>query len=276
MKKKQCAKYLIWIGCVALVWWLGMRFCYNCIPPGSVMHFAKAMEARDADALAMYVDLPFDLKYPIPRIKTMEEFVAAIPLMVDEDTLEDMLDEDKWQLIGWRGYHHSRSGAWMTTDIPSTLVAFNGLSDAGKAYWKECVKREIESLHPSLRDGIDKVKLSFKTKDGAWFGRIDCLKEEFEGEIPAFSNRQKYRMAVYKKGTPLTAKPDVVVICRNICEGSANNAYYDGVDNKFGFYECNAGQLEDLGFWFSFPGPDGKACNVEAEACDWDPAWMGN
>lgn len=276
MNKKRCVKYLIRIGVVALVWWLGLQFYYHCIPPGSVIHFAKAMESRDADALAAHVDLPFALKYPIPRVKTMEEFVAAIPLMADEETLEEMLDGDKWESVGWRGYHHRRSGAWMTEDVPSKLTAFNGLSDAGEAYWKECVKRELESLHPSLREGIDTMEFSFKTKDGAWFVRIDSLKEMFEGEIPPSSDRQKYRMAVYRRGTPLTAKPDAVVICREFCEGSACNTYYSGVDSKFALIECNAGQLEDLGLWFYYPSADGKASRVEVEMCDWDPAWTGN
>lgn len=271
MNKKRCVKYLIRIGVVLLLWWLGLQFYYHCIPPGSVIHFAKAMEARDADELKAHVVLPFDLKYPIPKIKTMEEFVEAIPWMVDEESLDVMSKFWEWEEIGWRGAYCSDAGVWMTVECPAELISFTSLTDAGYAYWEECVKRNIASLHPSLREGVDEPILSFRTADGAWRGRIDRLEEAFGSDVPSFTGRQKYRLAAYKKGTPLNGKPDAVVICNYRCEGSANNEYYSGVGSKFGLDNCHAGQLEDLGLWFCFPGSDGKVCCVKAEMCDWNP-----
>ena len=43
----------------------------------SIRHFVKALADGDAKALAEHVQLPFERRYPIPKIKTMDEFVAA-------------------------------------------------------------------------------------------------------------------------------------------------------------------------------------------------------
>lgn len=273
MNKKRCIKYAIRIGVFLLVGWIGLQGFYHCCPWGSAAHFAMAMKMRCAFALKEHVDLPFNLKYPIPQIKTMEEFVKAIPLMVDEEDINSMLGFWKWEVIGWHGLHCQSYGVWMTEDVPAKLIVFTELSDAGNAYLKECVKRNIDSLHPSLREDIDVPKLCFKTTNDTWCCRIDLLKKTSESDEQELITKPKYRMAAYKKGTPLTAKPDAVVICNYTCEGSANNEYYSGVGARFGLINCNAGQLEDLGLRFYFPGPDGEVECIGAEMCDWDPEW---
>ena len=50
----------------------------------SIRHFVKALADGDAKALADHVQFPFERRYPIPKIKTMDEFVAAIPSLLGD------------------------------------------------------------------------------------------------------------------------------------------------------------------------------------------------
>lgn len=49
MDKKRHIKYAVRIGALLSAWWLITQCFYNCFPLGSIIHFAKAMDARDAD-----------------------------------------------------------------------------------------------------------------------------------------------------------------------------------------------------------------------------------
>ena len=229
----------------------------------SIQHFVKALAERDADALKEHVGFPFKREYPLPPIKTIEEFVAAIPQLFEEEDIKGMQDIDEWERVGWRGYMYKNGLVWLSEDF--SLTAAGGWRGTEKEHelWLECVKKEIASLHPSLRDGVLRPILSFITEDGAWRGRIDQLECKDD-------DKDVYRLAVYKAGTPIADKPDAVVLCDLKVEGSACNEYYIGRDPRYSLDVNNAGPEDSPEFTFNCPEIDKEdECASRAESCEW-------
>lgn len=229
----------------------------------SIQHFVKALAERDADALKEHVGFPFKREYPLPPIKTIEEFVAAIPQLFEEEDIKGMQDIDEWESVGWRGYMYKNGLVWLSEDF--SLTAAGGWRGTWKEHelWLECVKKEIASLHPSLRDGVVRPILSFMTEDGAWRGRIDQMESKD-------NDKDVYRLAVYKAGTPIADKPDAVVLCDLKVEGSACNEYYIGRDSRYSLDVNNAGPEDSSEFTFNCPEIDKEdECASRAKSCEW-------
>ena len=63
----------------------------------SISHFVNALADCDAKALAEHVQLSFERRYPIPKITTMEEFVAAIPSLMGEDAVKRLSESSAFR-----------------------------------------------------------------------------------------------------------------------------------------------------------------------------------
>ena len=232
-------------------------------PKNNIKHFVKALAERDADALKEHIVFPFKREYPLPPIETIEEFIAAIPRLFEEEDIKGMHDIDAWESVGWRGYMYRDGLAWLSEDF--CLTGAGGCCGTEKEHelWLKCVKKEIASLHPSLRDGVLRPILSFMTEDGAWRGRIDQM------EIKD-NDKDVYRLTVYKAGTPIADKPDAVVLCDLKVEGSACNEYYIGRDPRYSLDVNNAGPEDSPEFTFNCPEIDKEdECASRAKSCEW-------
>lgn len=238
----------------------------------SIRHFVKALVDEDAKALAEHVQLPFERRYPIPKIKTMDEFVAAIPSLLGEDAVKRLSESSafrNWSQMGSHGYMHDSVGIWVTDDTPTCLESITELTPAETALWEECAKREISMLHPSLREGVARPILSFVTEDGAFRGRIDLLGEKLEARAGA-SGTYKYRLAIYKAGSDITAAPDKIVMCKYGHEGSPGCDSYTSEDERYQVTVNYCGPLDFAEMDFYRPGiaaDDDKA--PRAKSCEW-------
>ena len=236
-------------------------------PKNNIKHFAEALAERDADALKEHVGFPFKREYPLPSIMTIEEFVAAIPQLFEEEDIKGMQDIDEWESVGWRGYMYKNGLVWLSEDF----CLMDGRDYCGTEkelkLWKECMKKEIASLHPSLQEGVSRPLLSFITEDGAWRGRIDVMESKSEDD------EYVYRLAAYKSDTPITAKPDLVVMCKNKVEGSACNEYFISKgainDSDFIFSINLAGHIDNSEMDFVYPG-----MNADDEQAGRAKSWM--
>ncbi len=236
----------------------------------SIRHFVKALVAGDAAALAEHVILPFERQYPIPKINTMDEFVAAIPSLLGKDAVKRLSDSSAfrdWSQIG-AGYGHDSVGIWVTDDMPVQLEAITELTPAEAALWEECAKREVASLHSSLRDGVARPILSFVTEDTAFRGRIDLLGEKLD--VRASEAGFKYRLAIYKAGNAITNAPDKIVMCKYGHDGSPGYDSYTSEDEQYQVTVNYCGPLDFAEMDFYRPGiaeDDDKA--HRAKSCEW-------
>ena len=106
-------------------------------PENNIKHFVKALAERDADALKEHVGFPFKREYPLHPIKTIEEFVAAIPQLFEEEDIKGMQDIDEWESVGWRGYMYKNGLVWLSEDF--CLTAAGGWRGSEKEHelWLE-------------------------------------------------------------------------------------------------------------------------------------------
>jgi len=238
----------------------------------SIRHFVNALADGDAKALTEHVQLPFERHYPIPKIKTMEEFVAAIPSLFGEDAVKRLSESSafrNWSQMGSNGYMHDSVGIWVTDGTPVLLESITDMTPAEVALWEECVNREIAMLHPSLRTGVARPILSFVTEDAAFRGRIDLLGEKKDA-CACELNGYKYRLAIYKAGSDITAAPDKIVMCKYGHEGSPGYDSYTSEDEQYQVTVNYCGPLDFAEMDFYRPGiskDDDKASR--AKSCDW-------
>ena len=238
----------------------------------SIRHFVKALADGDAKGLAEHVQLPFERRYPIPKIRTMDEFVATIPSLLGEDAVKRLSESSafrNWSQMGGQGYVHDAVGIWVTDDTPVRLEAITDLTPPEAALWEDCAQREIASLHPSLREGVARPILSFVTEDGTFRGRIDLLGEKLDArarELEAY----KYRLAIYNAGCDITSAPDKIVMCKYGHEGSPGYDSYTSEDGQYQVTVNYCGPLDFAEMDFYRPGiteNDDKA--FRAKSCEW-------
>lgn len=238
----------------------------------SIRHFVKALADGDAKALADHVQFPFERRYPIPKIKTMDEFVSAIPSLLGDDAVKRLSISSafrNWSQMGSHGYMHDSVGIWVTDDTPVCLKSITDLTQAEAALWEGCAKREIAALHPSLREGVARPILSFVTEDAAFRGRIDLLGEKLDARASE-PEAYKYRLAIYKAGRPMTEAPDKVVMCKYGHEGSPGYDSYTSEDEQYQVTVNYCGPLDFAEMDFYRPGiaeDDDKASR--AKSCEW-------
>ncbi len=238
----------------------------------SIRHFVNALADGDAKALAEHVQLPFERRYPIPNIKTMDEFVAAIPSLLGEDAVKQLSESSafrNWSQMGSHGYMHDTVGIWVTDDTPVCLESITDLTPAETALWEACAKREIASLHPSLREGVARPILSFVTEDGDFRGRIDLLGEKLDARA-SVAEAYKYRLSIYNKGSAITAAPDKIVMCKYGHEGSPGYDSYTSEDEKYQVTVNYCGPRDFAEMDFYRPGvaeDDDRA--PRAKSCEW-------
>lgn len=238
----------------------------------SIRHFVNALADGDARALAEHVQLPFERRYPIPKIKTMDEFVAAIPSLLGDDAVKQLSESSAfcdWSQMGSHGYMHDTVGIWVTDDTPVRLESITGLTPTETALWEDYAKREIASLHPSLREGVSRPILSFVTEDGAFRGRIDLLGEKLDAQASE-PEAYRYRLAIYKAGSDITSAPDKIVMCKYGHEGSPGYDSYTSEDEQYQVTVNYCGPLDFAEMDFYRPGiaeDDDKASR--AKSCEW-------
>ena len=239
----------------------------------SIRHFVKALADGDAKALAEHVQLPFERRYPIPEIKTMEEFVAAIPSLLGEDAVKQLSESSafrNWSQMGCHGYMHDTVGIWVTDDTPVRLESITDLTPAEESLWEACAKREIASLHPSLREDVARPILSFVTEDRNFRGRIDLLGEKLYART-SVSDAYKYRLAIYKAGSDITSVPDKIVMCKYGHEGSPGYDSYTSEDEQYQVTVNYCGPFDFAEMDFYRPGiAEGDDRASRAKSCPWN------
>lgn len=161
-------------------------------------------DARQLASLVCYY--PFSRPYPLNDIENKKQMIAYFDIMFDEN-IKNMLrrssDKD-WGNGGWRGYCFDNGLIWAS---PDSLEAVNYMSAKEKALYERTVKKDIASIHPSLRN-----------KD---LRPICCYQDQSDGAILRIDEvNEKYRLTLYHQGTSLSSVPDVCVYGTMEIQGS--------------------------------------------------------
>ncbi len=246
---------------------------------GAIM---KSIADGDAKTLASLTIYPIERRYPLHNIVNYSDMVKRFDMIFDQK-FRDRMKSSKatdWQSYGWRGYSYGEDNALWVYD---SLTVINYYSPLEKALYDHLVKKEIASLHESLRGkGWYPFCCYRNLTDGSIVrvdirARKDMKEENFHKDgvalaypqLQAFKIRgdEEFRLSVYPKGSNLNGIPKLSSIGDVDIGGSANMMDYvfknENTEIEFGdsFYE--------EGKQFLMMRKDGKEIRYEIESCYW-------
>ena len=248
----------------------------------NIIAITKSIADGDAKKLASLTLFPIGRRYPLRDIKDRADMVRRFNSVFDAGFRQKMksANPSDWHSYGWRGYCYGDSSELWVYD---SLTIVNYYSPQEKKLYGELVKKEMGSLHESLRGKGWLPFCCFKDLTDGSIVRVDIrerkeLKEENfhkDGVALAYPQLQpfkvrgdeEFRLSVYPKGIALKGEPQIVVNGYVEIGGSANMMDYVF---KKGNLEFEFGDsFNEEGKQFLMIKKEGKETQHEIESCYW-------
>ena len=222
---------------------------------GAIM---KSIADGDANTLASLAIYPIERRYPLRNIASFSDMVKRFDQIFDQKFRNRMKSSkaSDWHSYGWRGYSYGEDNALWVYD---SLTIINYYSAQEKALYDQLVKKEMASLHESLRGNGWYPFCCYKNLTDGSIVRVDIRARETKEEknfhmdgvalaypqLQAFKIRgdEEFRLSIYPKGLGLKEKPQMVLTGYVEIGGSANMMDYifkkENYEIEFGdsFYE---------------------------------------
>ena len=192
---------------------------------GSTKHIESIMKSiayGDAKTLASLTIYPLERRYPLRNIVDSSDMTKRFNQIFDQK-FRDRMKSSKasdWHSYGWRGYSYGEDNSLWVYD---SLTVINYYSPQEKALYDQLVKKEMTSLHESLRgNGWNPFRCYMDMTDES-IVRVDIrASKAVMDEIFHINGNDKFRMSIYPKGSNLMGKPLLVLNGDVNIEGSAN------------------------------------------------------
>ena len=211
---------------------------------GSTEHIRAIMksiadgEAKTLASLAIY---PIERRYPLRNIASSSDMIKRFDQIFDQK-FRDRMKSSKasdWHSYGWRGYSYGEDNALWVYD---SLTIINYYSAQEKALYDQLVKKEMASLHESLRGNGWYPFCCYRNKTDGSVMRVDIRargtmeEKNFHKDgvalaypqLQAFKIRgdEELRLSIYPKGLGLNEKPQMTMKGYVEIGGSANMMDY--------------------------------------------------
>jgi hypothetical protein len=165
-----------------------------------VQHFIDCIKNNDKNGVIKLTSLPFKRKFPLPSIKTAEDFLQRYDDVFDKNFIEIISSSDihkDWETANAGGYGAIMlKNGMLWLDTRGKLISVNYESEVEKIKRLTLIEAEKKKLHFSLQTFLEPV-LEWKTKN--YHIRIDKLAE------------WKYRYAVWPVDKAPSEKPDLIL-----------------------------------------------------------------
>ena len=192
---------------------------------GSTEHIESIMKSiayGDAKTLASLTIFPIERRYPLRNIVDSSDMTKRFNQIFDQK-FRDRMKSSKasdWHSYGWRGYSYGEDNSLWVYD---SLTVINYYSPQEKALYDQLVKKEMASLHESLRDNNWRPFCCYMDMTDGSIVRVDIrASKAVKDEIFYVRRDDKFRMSIYPKGYNLMGKPLLVLNGDVNIEGSAN------------------------------------------------------
>ena len=192
---------------------------------GSTEHIESIMKSiayGDAKALASLTIYPIERRYPLRNIVDSSDMTKRFNQIFDQK-FRDRMKSSKasdWHSYGWRGYSYGEDNSLWVYD---SLTVINYYSPQEKALYDQLVKKEMASLHESLRDNHWLPFCCYMDMTDGSIVRVDIrTSKAVKDEIFYVKKDDKFRMSIYPQGSNLMGKPLLVLNGKVNIEGSAN------------------------------------------------------
>ncbi len=180
----------------------------------------ELFKLRNADKISRVINYPLQRQYPIPAIKSKEEFTQRFSEVFD-NILVDRIANSKisqWSEMGWRGIMLDDGIVWMANS-DGIITTVNYESEYEKKLRSDLIAGEKENVYTTLQT-FKSPTYKIKTKN--YLIRIDEL------------TSNKYRYASWKINEKESSKPDIIINNGTLeFQGSGGNHLITFIEGKY-------------------------------------------
>jgi hypothetical protein len=198
-----------------------------------IKEFIGNIKDQNMEELCNRISFPFERKYPLPDIKSKEEFLKRYHEVFD-DSLINMIvhsnPDSDWSAVGWRGIIFLNGALWLGYE-DGGLIGVNYQSEFEIKRWAELIELEKKDLYPSIREFEEPILLLETNK---YRIRIDDL------------GKYNYRYVSWPIKNSMREKPEFILGKGKLkFEGSGGDHSYKFRNGDY-VYDCS----------FNVTGPD--------------------
>jgi hypothetical protein len=189
-----------------------------------VRQFISIIKNREEEKLVQHISFPFERAYPIPDIKSKQEFFKRYNEVFDDSLVKLISRSDPvkdWSAMGSQGIMFLNGPVWL--DFDGRLICVNYQSHAEKQMRDLLIENERTTLHASIRKYTNPVHILETAK---YRIRIDELGEG------------RFRYVSWPIENKMSDKPDLVMEGEVDYDGTGGNYHY--TFKRAGYtYECS-------------------------------------
>jgi len=198
-----------------------------------IKEFIGIIRDQNMEEICNRISFPFERQYPLPDIKSKEEFLKRYHEVFD-DSLINMIvhsnPDSDWGAVGWRGIIFLHGELWLSYD-EGGLISVNYQSKFEIKRRAELIEAEKKDLYPTIRNFKEPILLLETDK---YRIRIDDL------------GKWNYRYVSWPIKESMREKPEMVLEKGKLeFVGSGGDHYFEFRNGDY-LYECS----------FSLVGPD--------------------
>ena len=186
----------------------------------SIKNVIALFKTGNIGKISSKIDFPLYREYPIPSIKTKEEFRDRFNEVFDNTLIDKIANSkiEQWSEVGWRGIMLDNGDLWMANS-DGVITTINYQSDFEKKLRQNLILKDKQNLYVSLKNFESPT---YKIETNKYRIRIDEL------------TNSKYRYASWKKGEKETTKPNIILDNGELeFEGSGGNHVITFVNGKY-------------------------------------------
>ncbi len=190
-----------------------------------VSNFINCIKNHEKEKVSDMISYPFRREYPIPTIKSKEEFVKRYNEVFDDKLTKLIAGTDAakdWNEAGWRGISFRSGEVWI--DYNGRLMTVNYQSEIETRMRDSLIKAERNQLHESIRNYVKPIHILETSK---YRIRIDDM------------GNWNYRYCSWKIESKMSDKPDLVILKGEfVAKGSGGNHSFVFTNGEYK-YECD-------------------------------------
>jgi len=198
-----------------------------------ITEFINIIKDQNMEELCNRISFPFERKYPLPDIKSKDEFLGRYHEVFDDSLIKIITrsnPESDWSFGGWRGIMFLHGELWLDYEV-GTLKSVSYQSKFEIKRRAELIDSEKKDLYLEIRDFKEPVLL---LETDRYRIRIDDL------------GKWNYRYASWPIKNSMREKPEIVLKKGKLqFVGSGGDHYFEFRHGDFS-YECS----------IDFTGPD--------------------
>lgn len=181
----------------------------------AAIKFQQALKDDDKKAVANLIYYPLEREYPLPPIKTADDFVSHWGEYFDANITKEILAV-KPEQIGWRGVQLVHGLVWFKD---AKVFKIHYRTSEFEKVFEEAKEKEGQSINSEAR-GYTNLLLTCNTK-------TKLIRVQRHGDV--------IRYFVWKRGASLTEKPELNLIGDYLPDGNGGNGHYTFKNHDYSY-----------------------------------------